>query len=90
MDLTEVARALGRRGGRARAERLSSGERRRIAALGGHARRRAVELTRRVAENFRYVETVDALRGGAPVVVSRKTCRGPLPGLYPPAPCPPS
>jgi hypothetical protein len=83
MSISQVARALGRRGGQARAARLSPEERRRIAALGGHARRRSLELGRRVAENFRYVEAVTALRGGRGAVARMKTCAGPLPGLYP-------
>jgi hypothetical protein len=83
MDITQVARSLGRRGGQARAARLTPEERRRIAALGGHARRRSLELARRVAENFRYVDAVAAMRGGRPKVARVKTCPGPLPGLYP-------
>jgi hypothetical protein len=86
MDITQVARSLGRRGGHARAARLTPEERRRIAALGGQARRRSFELARRVAENFRYVDAVAAMRGGRPKVARLKTCRGPLPGLYPEPP----
>jgi hypothetical protein len=82
MDIAQVARALGRRGGQARAARLSAQERRRIAALGGHARRRSLELAHLVTENFRYVEAVAALRGGRPKVVRSKTCTAKLPGLY--------
>ena len=82
MDIAQIARALGRRGGQARAARLSREERRRIAGLGGHARRRSLQLARRVAENFRYVDTVAAMRG-RPKVTRMKTFPGPLPGLYP-------
>lgn len=81
MDVTQVARLLGRRGGEARAARLSLEERRRIAALGGHARRQSLELARRVAENLRYAQAVTAMRGGAEVI-RVKRCAGPLPGIY--------
>jgi len=79
----EMARALGRRGGRSRARRLSAGERRRIASSGGRARSRSLRAARRVAENFRYAAAILELRGGPPEVVRMKTFRGPLPGLYP-------
>lgn len=82
MDPRQIARALGRRGGRARAATLSVEERRRIASLGGHARRRSLEAARRVAENFAYARAVTALQGGPPKVKRVKTFRGPLPGLY--------
>ena len=82
MDIAQVARTLGRRGGQARAARLSADDRRQIAALGGHARRRSLEMARRVAENFRYVDSVIALRGGPKKLIRMKTCAAKLPGLY--------
>ena len=88
MDIGELARALGRRGGQARAARLPAEERRRIAALGGHARVRSLELARRVAENFRYAEAVTALRGNRKPVARVKTTTAKLPGLYDPPPRP--
>jgi hypothetical protein len=78
-----MARALGRRGGRARARRLSAGARRRIASLGGRARARSLQAARRVAENFRYATAVLELEKGPLEVVRMKTFRGPLPGIYP-------
>jgi hypothetical protein len=78
-----IAKALGRRGGRARARRLSSEERRRIAALGGAARSASLRAARRIEENFAYLQAVQALgrRRHRPARVS--TCKGPLPGHYP-------
>jgi hypothetical protein len=77
-----MAKALGRRGGRARAAKLAAAERRRIAALGGVARQRSLEAARRVAENAAYVAAVDVLGGGPRKPRRARTCRGPLPGIY--------
>jgi hypothetical protein len=81
MNAQEMARLLGRRGGRARAKKLSAEERRRIAALGGEARRRSFEATRRVLTNLRYAATVIELQGGRPTIVPTKTFKGPLPDI---------
>lgn len=82
MTVTELAAALGRRGGRARAARLSPDRRRQIAAAGADARRRSLEATRRIAENFSYAAAVEELQG-TPAVRRVATCRTRLPGLYP-------
>lgn len=76
-----MARALGRKGGKARAARLAPSEKRRIAALGGRARALSLHASRRIAENFRYVEVMDALQPRPPVVRLRDFT-GPLPGIY--------
>jgi hypothetical protein len=81
MGTRDMARALGRQGGRARAKRLSADERQRIAALGGRARRQSLLAARRIADNFLYLAAVDALRGTT--VTRDRTADGPLPGLYP-------
>jgi hypothetical protein len=78
-----IAKALGRRGGQARARRLSAEERRRIAALGGVARRASLEVARRIADNFSYLAAVQELGGRRPEAARVRTCKGPLPGLYP-------
>ena len=83
MDVREMARAMGRRGGRARARRLSAQRRREIAALGGQARHRSFLLARRIADNFQYVEAALELRGGRREVLRMKTFHGRLPGHYP-------
>jgi hypothetical protein len=62
VKLTELARALGQRGGRARAARLPSDERRRIAAVGGRARRLSLEAAKRITDNLRYAAAARALR----------------------------
>ena len=78
-----IAKALGRRGGQARARRLSAEERRRIAALGGAARKASLEVARRIADNFSYLTAVQALGGQRRSPTRVSTCKGPLPGLYP-------
>lgn len=82
MEPRELARALGQRGGRARAKRLPAEERRRIASLGGKARARSILVARRITENLRYVAAMLELQGGPPRVVRMKTFAGPLPGIF--------
>ena len=84
MDVREMARKMGRRGGRARARRLSPTRRREIAALGGQARHRSLLVARRVEQNFMYLEAALELQGGRRKVVRMKTFEGRLPGHYPP------
>ena len=74
--------ALGRRGGLSRARNLPAAERRRIAALGGAARRRSLELAQRHRDNFIYAAIVLELQP-RPRVDRMRTFNGPLPGLYP-------
>lgn len=81
-----MARAMGRRGGRARAKRLPADRRREIAALGGRARQRSLLAARRITEDLRYAAAVVELRGGPPEVLRMRTFAGPLPGLYPDRP----
>jgi len=62
MDASEIAQVLGRRGGIARARRLSRHQRREIASQGGRARALSYHAERRVRENFRALEAIGALR----------------------------
>jgi hypothetical protein len=78
--MNRAAQALGRRGGRARAQRLSADERRAIAALGGRARSLSHHAARRIHENVRYLRAVEALRGGRRAVVKLSRFDEPLPG----------
>lgn len=78
-----MARAMGRRGGRARAKRLSAERRRQIASSGGRARALSRLAERRIVENLRYAAAVVELQGGAPDVRRLKAFSGRLPGLYP-------
>jgi hypothetical protein len=74
---------MGRRGGQARARRLSAERRREIASLGGRARHLSLLAARRIVDDLRYAAAVLELRGGAPRVLRMKTFSGRLPGLYP-------
>ena len=83
MKASEMARALGRRGGRARGKRLSAADKRRIASLGGKARFQSRQAARRIADNFRYVAVLSDLRGQPTTVRRLSRFAGPLPGIYP-------
>jgi hypothetical protein len=83
MTASDMARALGRRGGQARAARLGDAERRRIASLGGTARRLSLEAAQRIASNFSYAAAIRELAGRSRPIVRLRTSDGPLPGLYP-------
>jgi len=84
MNARQMAQALGRRGGRARARRLTATQRRRIASLGGQARSTSLKAAQRIAANLRYAATLDELRGGRIRVERIRTFGGPLPGIYVP------
>jgi len=82
MNASEMAKVLGRKGGRTRARRLSVAQRKRIASLGGQARRESLEAARRIAANFRYAAVLDELRGQQATVERLRVFAGPLPGIY--------
>src|SRR5205814_414587 len=62
MGLSSIARALGRRGGLARARTLSPERWREIASQGGRSKALLRDASRRIRENFEYGRRVDALR----------------------------
>jgi len=66
MGIRAIARALGRRGGLARARTLSTERRREIAAQGGRSKALSRHGERRIRENFEYLRRVEALRKAAP------------------------
>jgi hypothetical protein len=82
MNASEMARALGRRGGQARGKRLSAAEKKRIASMGGNARLQSLRAARRIADNLRYAAVVGNLRGQPTTVRRLRTFAGPLPGIY--------
>jgi len=83
MNTARMASILGRRGGKARSHRLSTGEKKRIASLGGEARRRSLLAARRIADNFRYAAAIGDLRGRPTAVTRLKAFAGRLPGIDP-------
>jgi hypothetical protein len=67
MKLHQLAQALGRLGGLARARRLTAARRGESAAKGGRAKALSRVAALRIRDNFRYLEAVEALgraRGG--------------------------
>lgn len=83
MNASRIARALGRRGGRARAKRLSAAEKKRIASLGGKARLQSLQAAHRIADNLRYADAARELRRQSSTVKRLSGFAGPLPGIYP-------
>ena len=83
MNASDMAKALGRRGGQARGRRLSAADKKRIASLGGKARLQSLQAARRIADNFRYAAVLGDLRGQPTTVRRLRTFAGPLPGIYP-------
>ena len=84
MNPRDMARALGRRGGRVRAERLSAAHRTRIASLGGAARVISLDAARRIDDNFRYATATRELRDPSLRKAGTTRIDGRLPGIYPP------
>lgn len=82
MNASDMAKVLGSKGGRARSERLSAAEKKRIASLGGEARLSSLRAARRIVENLRYAAVLDELRGRATSVRRLSEFAGPLPGIY--------
>ena len=82
MNRRDMASALGRRGGRIRAQRLSAARKKQIASLGGDARARSLQAARRITANFAYAAAVLALQGGARPITRQKRFTGRLPGIY--------
>lgn len=81
MTPAQLAAALGRRGGRARAARLSPERRRQIAGEGAAARLASLEAARRIAANFHFLELVRAFAPEPPAVRRVSNIRAPLPDL---------
>lgn len=76
-----MAKALGRRGGLRRAERLSGRRRAEIARMGGRARAESLRVAEAIRSNFDYLGAIDKLRRPARVR-AESTCTRRLPGLY--------
>jgi general stress protein YciG len=65
MSMTSIAKALGRRGGQARARTLTPERRREIASQGGRSKALSRHASRRIRENFEYLKRVHDLRKAA-------------------------
>lgn len=83
MDLTDIAKQMGRLGGKARARRLSRQAKQAIGSLGGKARAQSLLVAKRIEQNFAYVAALSELQGKPCKVKQIKHCTGRLPGIYP-------
>ena len=83
MQISGMARALGRLGGLSRARRLSSERRADIAREGARARGESLRLARAILTNFDYVDAIRELHPPGPVR-SETRCSSRLPGIYGP------
>ncbi|MBU0506674.1 MAG: hypothetical protein ABII18_13710 [bacterium] len=81
MSISKYAKELGRRGGKARAKKLSKGRKAHIAKLGAEARVESLRIAKRIIENFMYWEAVCVL-APLPKVRSVKNVNHKLPGIY--------
>lgn len=62
MKMSEIAKAMGRKGGQMRAKRLSSARRIEIARLGAQARTESFRLARLIESNFEHLSAIRELR----------------------------
>jgi hypothetical protein len=72
MRLRSIAQTLGRRGGLARARKLTSERRKEIASKGGRSKALSRHAARRIRDNFEYLRRVEALRKAAPPHASQR------------------
>ncbi len=81
MNTRQLAKALGRRGGLARAKSLSAEQRKKIASLGGQVKALSAKAAQRIEKNFKYLKAVQGLRK-LPRSKSVSRVSQPLPGIY--------
>lgn len=82
-NISHIAQMLGRLGGKARAKSLPAEKRKKIAQMGAKARVASIKLAKRIEANFRYIDAICEMRGGARKIKQLKTCKNKLPGIYP-------
>lgn len=81
-SVTSIAKALGKRGGLARAKRLSADRKKTIASQGGKSRAQSLLAAKRLRANFEFLATVKILAGKSTAIKSVSNYKGPLPGHY--------
>ncbi len=79
MNASQLAKKLGRRGGMARAKKLSAERRREIASRGGLSKALSAKAEQRIHKNFKYLAAVKSLRK-LPKPKSSSRVYGTLPG----------
>jgi general stress protein YciG len=80
MNIKDIAKELGRRGGKARAKKLSPARRKEIASKGGRSKSFSRKAIQRIEDNFRYLEIIHGLRK-PPKVKRVSRVNHPLPDL---------
>lgn len=81
MNLRKIAKKMGRKGGLARAKRLSAEQRIKIASLGGQVKALSAKAEQRIEKNYIYVKIVKELqKPPKPKSISRISHS--LPGIY--------
>lgn len=81
-NLSEIAKLLGRQGGKARAKKLTQNQRSSIASKGAQARKESLLLKKRIISNFKFLQAIQELQPRQKTVKRLKTCRHKLPGIY--------
>ena len=81
MDISTIAKQLGRKGGLARSKSLSPEEKKRIATRAAQSRWLSVKAMDRISRNLDYAEAVRLLRK-PPKVISVSQVNHKLPGIY--------
>jgi hypothetical protein len=81
MKYSSIAKQLGSRGGKKRAQNLSKERRKEIAAMGAKARAESLLIAQRIRSNFAHLAFINALNP-PPKVKSVSTCNERLPGIY--------
>ena len=76
-----MAKKLGSLGGKARAKKLSTEHRRKIASLGGMAKATSFIAAKRIRENFSYLDAIRKLRQKTTQVNSINSVSCKLPGI---------
>lgn len=81
MNTRQIAKVLGSRGGKKRAQNLSALQKQNIAKQGGLAKKQSQQAAQRILENFIYLEAVDALSPKRSRVKSVNNFKSPLPSI---------
>ncbi|GEM_PF-1601291 len=82
MSLSALAKKLGKRGGLARAKKLSTKRRKEIASLGGRTKALSAKAVQRIEDNLIYLNTLQGMIKTPRIKSMSYLPRKPLPGIY--------
>ena len=82
MNTHQIAKALGSRGGKKRAQVLSAEQKQNIAKQGGLAKKQSQLAAQRVVANFAYLATIRILAPKRKAIKRVSNCKSRLPGIY--------